>query len=1142
MLAEKHNWLREVLFAGWMGGDLRGAWDDLITEANALAGKAGSAHRLIIEHGPELPTGQTLGEMALTLGSIILHLESGGSLGLLTKLRHRDWHKLADASRVDGRAPRSVIEFTALRALAELQDHRARFVSRWRRAVESLGGPTIESIANAPERAAQGYLAEILSRLNWRGSVWEPLTNELRQAGFRWDLWLSEHPPQSGDHGELGRVQQAGSQQLVEIVEAQAAILRKSELSAQLQNQRAYLAAFTQSEPASILLTSQDSWNIEFYEEGCREIARLDGLRAAYDTRLTLISKIENVAPAWSNALTQRYKLHGSSQPPGDPIAAWRWRQWHQELEKRASVSMPELQERLDKTEADARHCAAQIIENETWAAQCERTDLSARQALMGFVQTIHRIGKGTGRSSRVLQLVSEARQLLASARRSVPVWIMPLSRVYESFDARETKFDVVIIDEASQSDVTALAALYLGREHIVVGDKEQVTPDAIGQRIDDVQRLISTDLQGIPCSHLYDGQTSIYDLAEQAFGGVVALREHFRCVPEIIQFSNHLSYKTIIPLREPHSSPIKPAMVAQRVNGIRDDRRKTNIMEAEEIASLIVACIANPDYALNDFGQPTSFGVISLLGDDQALVIDSILRRRLSPDSYSRHRLLCGNAAQFQGDERDVIFLSMVDGRPNDGQLRMMSAGPRDIYKKRYNVAVSRARNQLWVVYSLDPNMHLQAGDLRRRLINHAIDPNALLREMEVQGKRTDSVFEKLVLERLVSAGYRVHPQWPVGARRIDLVVEGKSSRLAVECDGEKWHTPEQLTQDLERQSILERLGWTFVRIRGSLFFRDPDTAMAPVFAKLDHLCIEPLGTASANEEPEEAPMLDRVRRQAEALRLDWLAQGIEEEESNSEPIRRVAPPSVSITNNANEVLSTRTEPLSNLDIGPQASRVEVGDSVRYSFPDLTDGELFVTIVESDSNPDLSLINRDTAIAKALLGMEVGQDCDVNLPDGRHRIRVSEIHRHNQPSEARVEQGDGFGDIIDDNGDGHPLENGQELSTRAGQIILKGQTVNYRTRKEAMTIVLRELANADPTFLERCAAHPDSQGRKRRYIARTTTELYPDRPDLRIHHEQLPGGWVVATNNANYRKTAIIKLAAQIAGLTYGKDIVIDL
>jgi very-short-patch-repair endonuclease len=113
---------------------------------------------------------------------------------------------------------------------------------------------------------------------------------------------------------------------------------------------------------------------------------------------------------------------------------------------------------------------------------------------------------------------------------------------------------------------------------------------------------------------------------------------------------------------------------------------------------------------------------------------------------------------------------------------------------------------------------------NLQRR--THAIDPQALHRTIEADGAKTASPFEKLVLKRLVDSGYRVHPQWPVGSRRIDLVVEGKTRRLAVECDGEHWHTPEQLNSDLERQAILERLGWTFIRIRGSVFFRDPVTA----------------------------------------------------------------------------------------------------------------------------------------------------------------------------------------------------------------------------------------------------------------------------------------------------------------------------
>ena len=211
--------------------------------------------------------------------------------------------------------------------------------------------------------------------------------------------------------------------------------------------------------------------------------------------------------------------------------------------------------------------------------------------------------------------------------------------------------------------------------------------------------------------------------------------------------------------------------------------------------------------------------------------------------------------------------------------------AGPKDLYKKRYNVAVSRARNQLWIVHSVDMNRHFKSGDLRRRLLAHAHDPDALLREMEVQGNRTDSPFEKGVMQRLIAAGYRVRSQWLVGAYRIDLVVEGVNRKLAVECDGEKWHTPDQLQNDLERQGILERLGWIFVRVRGSVFFRNPDAAMAPVFAKLADLEIEALGPVYESERETESPLIARVRRSAEAVRAQWLAEEtatteVEEEE----------------------------------------------------------------------------------------------------------------------------------------------------------------------------------------------------------------------------------------------------------------------
>jgi ABC-type multidrug transport system ATPase subunit len=191
--------------------------------------------------------------------------------------------------------------------------------------------------------------------------------------------------------------------------------MKQTEFSAALSQQRTYLAAFPQSEVAAVLLHAQDDWDTETYKEACRQLARLDGLGDTYQTRLAQLARIEHAAPVLAHAISQRHGGHGTTQPLDDPTAAWRWRQWHEELERRASVSIAALQERLNATQDELRSLAAQIIEHETWAAQRERTVLQSQQALMGYVQTIRKVGKGTGK--RVPELLRQARQLLTSAR-----------------------------------------------------------------------------------------------------------------------------------------------------------------------------------------------------------------------------------------------------------------------------------------------------------------------------------------------------------------------------------------------------------------------------------------------------------------------------------------------------------------------------------------------------------------------------------------------------------------------------------------------------------------------------------------------------------------------------------------------------
>ena len=128
--------------------------------------------------------------------------------------------------------------------------------------------------------------------------------------------------------------------------------------------------------------------------------------------------------------------------------------------------------------------------------------------------------------------------------------------------------------------------------------------------------------------------------------------------------------------------------------------------------------------------------------------------------------------------------------------------------------------------------------------------------------------------------------PQYQAGHYVIDLVVIGNGRRLAVECDGEQFHGPDKLQEDLDREAVLVRLGWTFERIRGSLFFRDEDRALAPVFRRLQELGITPeLFPTSPSPAAEQAEVVERVIRHSQNLRAAWHPEGNGDTESTENP-----------------------------------------------------------------------------------------------------------------------------------------------------------------------------------------------------------------------------------------------------------------
>ena len=111
--------------------------------------------------------------------------------------------------------------------------------------------------------------------------------------------------------------------------------------------------------------------------------------------------------------------------------------------------------------------------------------------------------------------------------------------------------------------------------------------------------------------------------------------------------------------------------------------------------------------------------GVISLLGSTQSKLIADKLYDRLGPEVISQRQLTCGEAANFQGDERDVIIISTVVAVDPGVPSSRVAAMTGNAAMRRINVAASRARDQMWVVHSVEPD-RFPDGDLRGALIRH--------------------------------------------------------------------------------------------------------------------------------------------------------------------------------------------------------------------------------------------------------------------------------------------------------------------------------------------------------------------------------------------------------------------------------------
>lgn len=579
-----------------------------------------------------------------------------------------------------------------------------------------------------------------------------------------------------------------------------------------------------------------------------KELEGLHQLCSAIVRRNLLSDKIRECKKLFFTLSDHDAKFTLTKRLPDLP-AAWRWSQAKNWIKK---ITDPKAQENLNSVlnslMKNERALLSKLASEKAWRFCFSRMTEAQRQHLMAWSKAMKKIGKGTGKHANKHR--QDARESMQGCRDAIPAWIMPLHKIAESVNPGKEVFDVAIIDEASQSGPEALFLHYLARKIIVVGDDKQISPESWIER-DSVQLLRDKWIPDVPHQSNIGVDDSFFDLAQIRFSGRIRLREHFRCMPEIIQFSNNLCYQSepLIPLKQFGASRLTPVLKRTHLpNGYQQGSsgKVCNPPEADSIVAAISEIVKNPTYT----GK--TIGVISLLGEMQAKIIEKKLMEAIGPEEMETRELVCGDAYAFQGDERDIIMLSLVSA-PSDGHSIGILTKAAD--ERRFNVAASRAKEQMWLFHSANLN-DLNPKCLRYRLLEYFQNPS--IQRTEIDGVDINSIrmlakdadraiicppapfdswFEVDVFFKIHDRGFRVVPQYEIAGRRIDMIVESLKGRLAVECDGDHWHGPQHFEQDLARQLDLERCGFRFWRVRESIFYLDRDKAMESLWNRLAEL-----------------------------------------------------------------------------------------------------------------------------------------------------------------------------------------------------------------------------------------------------------------------------------------------------------------
>ena len=376
-----------------------------------------------------------------------------------------------------------------------------------------------------------------------------------------------------------------------------------------------------------------------------------------------------------------------------------------------------------------------------------------------------------------------------------LPIWLVKIDEISQGLPLSKEIFDVVIVDEATQCDIAScLPVLQRAKKLVVAGDPNQLRHISFlaNSRMEAFQKKYNLNLDArfnYRKKSLLDFVLEHTPNSEQ----VVLLDEHYRSLPEIIQFSNDTFYDEALRIMQATpTNRTKQAVFIEHVSGeqLKDG---TNPEEARLIIDEVKKIIKNDRGRIGD--QIKTIGILSPFRN-QTNYLTKLIKKALSTKDIKKHNIRVGTPYHFQGEERDVMFLSMaIDNNSHSASKTHLNKA--DVF----NVAITRARNKQFVYISAS-NEQLNAESLLRNYIETFDGAN----EHHGKNEYEHDVFSKGVAEALEQLGCTVHLGYDIAGLTVDILAKYRDGYLGIDLIG--YPGDFEAAFSFERYKIMNRVG----------------------------------------------------------------------------------------------------------------------------------------------------------------------------------------------------------------------------------------------------------------------------------------------------------------------------------------------